>query len=195
MIIALIPCAPTEWRRQHRVLGRVEIAAASNSETDQALSLWTDAVRALNLARLYHSRDELAAMTARRIGRRLKVATRLADDLGEPDMGLWTGLTQGQLEARYESVYRELEDAPLNVSPPGGEPLEAAFQRICAGVSRRLQKHPTEAIGFVLRPLALAAARICLQQVDASAWWSLNLQPDELLVIEHGAARTLAVAP
>jgi broad specificity phosphatase PhoE len=160
MKIALIPCAASEWQEQHRLLGRAELPPSPHAEADSLA--WVEPLRSLDLREIYHGPDELATRTAGWLAGRLQVSTRLVRSLAEVDLGLWTGLTEDELEARYASAHRELCEAPLNVSAPAGESFAEADQRLRAFLGKQLKRNGARALGLVLRPVALALARAAL---------------------------------
>jgi broad specificity phosphatase PhoE len=179
MKIALIPCACTEWRTEGRLLGRTELSAAPAAE--ERCTAWVETLRLLMLARILHSPDELAKRTARLIGRALHVPARSVEDLSEVDFALWAGLTDEELRMRFASAYRQLEESPLAVTPPGGENLGVAAARLEACLRRRLRGGEA-AVGLVLRPVALALARYVLGEHEESRIWR-DAHSDELVVV------------
>jgi broad specificity phosphatase PhoE len=162
MKVALIPCSNTEWYKEGRLLGRVELPA--KAAPDELYTEWASALESVGLERILHAPDELATQTAAAVARRLSVPTKPIDDLVEVDMGLWAGLTESQLKSRFPSAHRELREAPLNVHPPGGEELAAASKRLTACIQKQCKKNGTLAIGIVMRPLSLAMTRSVLEQ-------------------------------
>jgi len=185
MIITLIPCGPSDWHSEGRLLGRVELAFTPQAEA--WVSAWVERLRPLNLSRILHAPDELARATARLLGRRLGVPTRTVQDLKEVDLGLWAGLTDLQLRTRYASAYRQLQEAPLSVCPPGGEEFAAAAERLRKFVQRLVRRNGRGGVGVVLRPVSLAIARYVLNGLDAARIWEDAWGQDEPVVVEYGA--------
>lgn len=187
MMVALVPCAASEWRREGRLLGRVELAMLPDGLGQ--CGQWSELLRPLGLRKLVHSPDELATQTAAALGERLGLSPKPVDELAEVDVGLWAGLTDADLEARYESAHHELCDAPLNVTAPGGENLGAAFQRIGERLKklvRDARRRSPEGLVVVLRPLAFAAARVALEAAGAGSWWALTQEPDAPAILRVG---------
>lgn len=183
MKIVLIPCAPSEWREEGRLLGRVEVAPTPPGERDAAL--WAEPLRPLGLATIYHAADELSTKTAKIIAKTLGIKTRKIANLAEVDVGLWAGLTEDDLQNRYASAYHELCESPLNVNPPNGEALADAEQRLAAEVQKLLKKNGVPAIGLVERPLALALTRRAIEGGEESTIWESARNVLEPIVLEH----------
>lgn len=182
MKVALIPCVATEWREAGRLLGRVELSPGGVG--DDQTSVWAEQLKAINIEQLLHAPDELATHTAKLLARKLVVPTKAADSLAEVDLGLWSGLTEEQLRSRYASAHRELCDAPMNVSPPGGEPLGKADARLRAFLKKQAKRNGSNTLGLVMRPLSLALARCLLEGQEASAVWDASRQTNEPVIIE-----------
>lgn len=187
MKVVLIPCGKTAWREQGRLLGRVELnlAEAGNAE----VSDWISTLRPLGLSKIFHSPDELATGTAKRIAAALDIPSKSAADLHEVDIGLWAGLTETELKARYAKAHRQLVEAPLNVSPPGGEELKSAAERVSNGLRKKLKKNGKDAIGMVMRPFSLALARCALGELPPEKLWEAQ-RGDAPIVIEQASPKT-----
>jgi probable phosphoglycerate mutase len=167
--VILIPCAASEWRGQGRLLGRAELDVAPAGMAE--LSDWVNELRPLALSRIFHSPDALAKATAQYIGNALDVSVKADSGLREVDLGLWSGLTETELKSRYSKAHRQLREAPLTVSPPGGEEVGLAAERL-AEVLRKRVKRNGKPIGIVLRPLSFALARVAFGEAEPKAIWS-----------------------
>ncbi len=161
MKVVLVPCAETEWRQEERVLGRVELPPAA--EAEKQCSAWVQVLRDAGVQHIFHAPDDLAKMTAKWLGRQLVIPTRAIEGLAEPDAGLWAGLTEQQLKSRFASAHRELRESPLHVSPPAGENLGDAAERLSGALRKLLKRNSDVVLAVVLRPLGLAMARYALE--------------------------------
>ena len=182
MKIALIPCGSTEWQDEGRLLGRVEIPLTSAGR--ERCIQWAQQLHGVGIKRILHGPDELVTQTAALVAGQLDVPTKTLDDLAEVDIGLWTGLTESQLKRRFASAHRELGEAPLNVSPPGGEALRAAADRLIACMRKQLRKNGKEPVGVVMRPFSLALAKAVLEGHALSDLWETTHNASDPVVIE-----------
>ena len=182
MKVALIPCGPTDWQQEGRLLGRVELSLSGAGA--ERCAAWAEELHALGIERILHAPDELATQTAACLARRLSVPTKLIDGLVEVDVGLWTGLTESQLKARYPSAHRELGESPLNVHPPGGEELSAAAERLNTCIRKQIKRNGGETVGVVMRPLTLAMARCVLEGREPTDVWTAVRTTTGPLVID-----------
>lgn len=183
MTIALIPCGDSEWREQGRLLGRAELELTVEGHTECAD--WAAQLAGAGLSRLHHSSDDLATQTARQISRALGAPAKRAHELDELDLGLWAGLTEADLEVRYESAHHQLGENPLTVTPPDGESFQAAVERIQNYLQRRFRRDRGASIGLVVRPIVLSIARCLLEPLPLMRLWELSHEPPTPLVLER----------
>lgn len=180
MRIVLIPCAPTDWCEDGRLLGRTELVPTNNAAR---VADWIEPVRDAGVERVFHSPDELATATAVKLSKALRIPSKPADELQEVDLGLWAGLTETELKARFAKAHRQLNEAPLNVSPPGGEEVAVAAERIKNGLKKRVRANGSQAVGLVMRPLMLALARAALGETSPNEIWKAR-ELDAPIVID-----------
>ncbi|TWT44736.1 bifunctional RNase H/acid phosphatase [Phycisphaerae bacterium RAS1] len=169
MNVALIPCAASEWRAEGRLLGRTELESLPGARAQ--CESWIESLRPLQLARILHGPDGLSRQAAEWLAAGLRTQTRELAELEEVDIGLWAGLTEEQLESRFESAFHELKDAPLNVNPPDGEGLHDAVRRLRRTLRKRITPNAKASIGLVLRPVTLAIVRWLLSGAPTASIW------------------------
>lgn len=186
MKLALVPCGLTEWQAAGRLLGRVELPLAPQGQ--EQCEAWARLLESHGLERLLHAPDELAAQTAAVLARCLAVPTKAIDDLVEVDLGLWAGLTEAQLKARFASAHRQLREAPLNVSSPGGESFGAAAERLLACIRRQVHRNGKQAVGVVMRPFSYALVRCALEGQEPTAMWEMACAAAGPVVLDWPAA-------
>ncbi|MFO0838565.1 MAG: histidine phosphatase family protein [Phycisphaerae bacterium] len=183
MKIALIPVGDTEWQRDGRLLGRVELPLLPEGAANCAE--WAQTLREAGVSRILHAPDELSSQTAKTVGGALGVSAKAVDELAEVDVGLWVGLTRDQLETRYESAYHELLESPLSVAPPGGEAFVDALERLRSCLRRRIKRTSKGTLGVVLRPLALALTRLELEKGESAKVWEWAWNEREPRLVEY----------
>ncbi|MBP7745083.1 MAG: histidine phosphatase family protein [Phycisphaerae bacterium] len=183
MKVVLIPCGETEWHAAGRLLGRVELPLTGAGR--EQCGSWAQRLGALGLQRILHGPDELATETAAAVARQLAVPAKELAELAEVDIGLWAGLTEGQLKKRFASAHRELRESPLHVQPPGGESLATAAERVTACIRKQARKNGKQAIGVVMRPFSFALAKFALGGGTATELCEAARSATEPVVIEY----------
>jgi phosphoserine phosphatase len=118
-----------------------------------------------------------AEETARKISGILRIRHRMEKDLAEANLGLWQGMFSADIRQRQPKVFKQWQEQPDSVTPPDGERLAAAQERIeyCIGVI--VKKHTEMKIGVVLGPLGLTLARIAREGKTVNDIWDLMKEP------------------
>lgn len=189
MKLVLVPVAPTEWSLDGRLLGRTELPLGD--DWPATASRWAQVLREAGVTLVLHSPDGLATQTATTLAKALRVRRRGVEDLAEVDFGVWAGLTDEQLAARYSSAFRQLEDAALSVHPPGGEPLRDAAERLRIRLQRLLRRHRDATAALVLRPAMLGLALWKLRRLPAEQIWTLIRDAGEPVLVAEVTAEAL----
>jgi len=86
--------------------------------------------------------------------------------LNEVNLGLWQGLARSDVRFRFPSVFQEWEENPLAVTPPDGESLPDAIERLRGGLKRLLRRNRGVAIALPLRPMAMQIILGLLRRED-----------------------------
>jgi len=118
------------------------------------------------------SEQQAAALAAKTLG--LKVRTD--ERLGEIDYGLWQGLTVEEIKRSQPTRYKQWIESPSSVSPPGGESLVQATQRLqqaLGDIAKHRRKSPAL---LVLRPVMVGLLRCLLRGEPIDSVWK-NVDP------------------
>lgn len=193
MKIVLIPCAPTEWRDQGRLLGRVELSPTPAGE--QQAAAWSAMLAEVGAPVIHHSPDELATRTALILSKTVGARSRKDAALKEVDLGLWSGLTDEDLRKRFASAHHELQEAPLRVKPPDGEAFSDASRRLASELKRLIRRNGDKPLALVLRPVALGLARHWLAGADESAIWEAVNDVNEPVILDYHVNGSAHSAP
>jgi broad specificity phosphatase PhoE len=151
-----IPWAATDWTAAGRLPAEAALPlcpAGVNQASAWGLDLARRDVRVL-----YCSAEQTGQETAGAVARASGMKVRTMAELAELDFGLWGGLTEDVLRARFPRVYKRWLEEPSAICPPEGEPLEAARDRLREALERILRKSRGPA-GVVAGPYAVAIFR------------------------------------
>lgn len=183
--ILLIRHAETDWNREARLQGHTDIPLNATG-LEQARRLG---------AALQGERLDLVCSSD--LQRALQTAQAVADATGAPlvpepglrerGFGVFEGLAQAELEQRWPAELRRWRAREPGFAAPGGETLQAFYERCVAAAERQALRHAGGSIalvahGGVLDCLHRAAAGIAL---DAPRSWQLgNAAINRLLFAE-----------
>jgi len=152
----LIEAGPTPWEAEGRIVGNSSLPLTAEA---------MDAIRHLleNLEERIDSVYRPAAndacnQTAQMIAHKYGIRARDNPDLDELGLGLWQGLFPDNVRSRFPTVFPQWEERPLAVTPPDGEPLEAAILRIRGALGKIMRRNKNSTVALPLRPMAVQIA-------------------------------------
>jgi broad specificity phosphatase PhoE len=151
--VVLIEAGPTPWDADGRIVGSRPLPL-----TAQALDAIRHRLQTLDGAinSVYRtSHNEACEQVAKLISQLFALRSRSNDDLETVHLGLWEGLSPEEVRFRFPTVFPQWQEHPLSVTPPDGEPLGAAIDRITAAVTRILRRNRNLTVALPLRPMAL----------------------------------------
>jgi broad specificity phosphatase PhoE len=140
MKLILVRTAATELDLQGRVTGRLDVPLSERGEQQAA-----EAARQLQwepFDLILRAPCQAAAQTADKIARWARVRVKVEPDLVNIDFGLWHGRRLDDLKKTLPTAYRCWTEHPEYLSPPKGESIHAAMERV-RGLLQRLQKKYT----------------------------------------------------
>ena len=189
--IVLIRPGATEYVQQGRIQGSLEVPL-SQEGTGEAARISNELV-GLEIDAVYSSGCEHALETANAIATALGVKVKPLEGLQNLDHGLWQGMLVEEIKRKQPKVYRQWQDQPESVCPPGGETLNEAQERVRAAMKKLLkkQKHGTVAL-IVPEPLA-SLLRAYLEHTEVGDLWRAGAIHGTWEIIEvepHSLAHT-----
>lgn len=132
---------------------------------------------------IYASPLRRARETAEVVARRLGVGVRVEPDLREIGLGAWEGMPVEEVVREYGDAYQRWLTAPLDHSPPGGEPLPALQARAVAALGAIAAAHPGGEVLVVTHGGVIAAYLCHLLGLSLNAIWRFRVQNASLSVV------------
>jgi broad specificity phosphatase PhoE len=154
--VVMIEAGPTPWDKEGRLVGNSSLPLSA--EAMDAIRHLLDNVK-IPIAAVYRpAANEACVQTAQIIGKKFGIRARDNPDLDEVGLGLWQGLLPEEIRLRFPTVYPKWEEEPLVVTPPDGEPLDAAIRRIEGAARQIIRRNRGTSVALALRPMALQIA-------------------------------------
>jgi broad specificity phosphatase PhoE len=180
--LLLLRHGETAWNRERRYQGWTDTTLSAEGLLQAeaaARELKEHAFAAVYASPLRRARDTAAAIAA---PHGLEVQTDPA--FKELGFGQWEGLTLEEARARDTAVCEVWAETPHLISPPGGESLAQARERVLAGLGRLRAAHPGGVVCLVahsipVRILILEALGLGLERI-----WSLHSAPTGISELE-----------
>lgn len=162
--IALISAAPTPWDEEGRLGGNNSLPLSTDGEIalTRLVVSFDFEVNSIYTCRSHEACEQAAQIVARRFSLRV----RDQELLHPVSLGLWQGLTRDELRRRHPKVFGQWEEDPLSVTPPEGEPVADAAERLREGVQKVLRRNRDTTVALVLRPMSLRIVAAILRGQD-----------------------------
>lgn len=174
--LLLIRSGSTDWDEQNHLSGSADHPLGEKGRASFNVGL--DATGDVDICTVLCGGDQASMESARLFAAVVGSKVRICPGLGEADLGLWEGLRMCEIKDRSPRIYKQWCDDSLSLSPPEGEPLREAQDRLLGELSRGLEraakvsKSATPSIAVVLRPVAFGLVRAKLLADPAIACWS-----------------------
>ena len=171
--IVLVRPGATDFDEQGRIKGSLDIPLCGAGECQVAAMVAK--FRELSLDYVYSSPCKSAQQTAAALAKDHRLKVRLLDKLQNLDHGLWHGKLIDEVRQTQPRVYRQWQEHPETVCPPGGEPLDAARDRVRSTLVKLLRKHSTGVLALVAPDPLATLVRSFLNDSDLGDLWKAEL--------------------
>lgn len=166
ILFCLIECGETSWQADGRVQGAMDLPlsdagrAAVNSNVHR---LGRSGAFGAAASVVFHSADESAGETAAICAAHIIDAkTKSVVELADPHIGLLEGLTEQEFSERFPTRFKQWQEDPFSLSPPNGEQMHEAADRLFRAVAKILKQSRSAEVAIVLHELGLGLLRCWL---------------------------------
>lgn len=180
--IVLVRPGETEYVQQGRIQGALEVPLSADG-AHEAARLSAE-LAGMDLDILYSSDSEHALQTADAIAKALAVKLKPLESLRNLDHGLWQGMLVEEVKRKQPKVYRQWQEQPESVCPPGGEMISDAQDRVRSALTKILKKHKGGTVGLVVPEPLASLVRAYLEQSAVGDLWRAGSQHGTWEVIE-----------
>jgi len=168
--IYIVQTGRTIWEEQDRV--EAVTGAPLSDQGALTASQTAEQLADENVGAIFSSAGEAEKQTAKLLAKACKRKAREHEDLRELDHGLWQGLTAKEIKRRQPRLWKQWNQDPTSVCPPGGETVQDARQRLLRGVRESLKRGRGKPILLVLRPIAAGLLRCSLESGRMESLWT-----------------------
>ena len=162
----------TEWNREERFRGRMDLPLNSTGER-QAEAL-AERLAAFPVSAIYSGPLQRAQRTAEICSHRLGLPYQVLPGLLDVDYGQWQGLSPAEVADRYPEQYRQWRDAPAQVRFPGGESFAEMQARAVAALEDVISPHSGQTVVLVAHMGVNKALLCAVLGLDLSHYWALR---------------------
>jgi len=167
-IILVLP-GSTDLDSQGRIKGSLDLPMNANG--NQQTKVTADALTGESINVVYCAPCLSAQQTAEQLSRDGKIKVKVIDELRNMDRGLWHGKLIEELKESQPRVYRQWQEQPETVCPPGGETLDVARARVAKFLRKIRKRHKSGTICLVIPEPLASVLRQELESSDIGDLW------------------------
>jgi broad specificity phosphatase PhoE len=183
--ILIIHPGCTDYDEQERIQGSLDIPLSQRGNNEVVLLI--EQLQDQQIEMIYAPPCQPAEQTASAIAGKLKIKFKKLDRLQNLDQGLWEGMLIEDVKLKQPKVYKQWQEQPENVCPPGGEMLCEAAERVRVTMTKLLKKHKSGTIAIVTpEPLASLLRHFISNEELGDLWKAFN---------KHGQWEVIEVKP
>jgi broad specificity phosphatase PhoE len=169
--IVLIRHGQTEWNREERFRGRVDIdldemGSRQAEAAAQRIAQW-------EVAAIYSSPLKRALATAGIIAKRLGLPVEPLDGINDMDFGVWQGLSVSEAREKYPDLFDLWRYSPQRLKIPEGESLEDVQNRVDATINDLAARYENETVALVTHRVVCKVLLCHLLGLDNSHFWQI----------------------
>lgn len=169
--IILVRHGQTEWNREERFRGRVDIDL-DETGVRQAQAA-AEKIARWDVAAIYSSPLKRAMATAQIIASRLGLPVEPLDGINDMDFGIWQGLSIEEARRRYRELFDLWRYSPQRLEIPDGETLEDVQRRAVATIDDLVARHQNETVALVSHRVVCKVLLCHLLGLDNSHFWQI----------------------
>ena len=173
----------TEWNRDERYRGQVDVALNATGER-QAAAL-AERLTAFPISAIYTGPMQRAVRTGQICAERLGLTVQTLPGLLDLNFGEWQGLSPAEVSARYPELHRRWLTTPGDVQLPGGESLATMQRRAVEALEMVIARHPGETV-LMVGHMGVNKVLLCaVLGLDLNRYWLIRQDTCCLNVFRH----------
>ena len=181
--VLLIRPGATDFDDQGRMKGSLDMPMSERGR--QQVDLLAEQLGHFHVRAIYTAPSESARETATRLATgRADVRVKVIDAFRNVDHGLWHGKLIDEVRRTLPRVYRQGQDCPTDICPPGGESIRDAKARVIKAVRKLLRKSGDEVIAIVIPEPMASVVQSLLSGKDLIDLWNAETDSGRWELIE-----------
>lgn len=169
LTLLLVRPGATEFDQQGRIQGTLNLPLCENGrrQTEEALP----GIAAHKPTVVYTAPCQAAREAGQMIAEATGAKQKAVDKLCNLNHGLWQGMLVEEVRTKQPKVYRQWQDQPHTVCPPGGETLLQVKARVAESLRKLLRKHKEGTIALVAPEPLASVVRHVLHHDEVTGLW------------------------
>ena len=180
--VLLIRPGATDFDDQGRIKGSLDMPMSERGR-EQVTSL-TEQLAQFQVKTIYTSPCESARETAHHLSQNRDVPVKVVDAFRNVDHGLWHGKLIDEVRRNHPRVYRQGQESPSDICPPGGETIREAKARVIKAVRKVVRKCRHDVIAIVIPDPMAGVVQGLLSGEELSDLWKAETDSGSWDLIE-----------
>lgn len=180
--VLLVRPGATELDDQGRIKGSLDIPLSERGR--QQVDSLTQQLAGVPFKTIYTAPGESARETAQRLARGCDARVKVIDAFRNVDHGLWHGKLIDEVRRNLPKVYRQGQDSPTDICPPGGESIRDAQARVIKAVRKVVRKSGDDVIAIVIPDPMAWVVESLLSGTELSDLWKAETDSGRWELIE-----------
>ncbi|MFO0922240.1 MAG: histidine phosphatase family protein [Pirellulales bacterium] len=169
--VILIRPGSTAFDEQGRIKGAMDMPL-SEVGSNQVIKT-AEEIADFRVDMVYSAPCESAQQTAAEVAKRCRSKWKVVDTLRNLNHGLWEGKLIDEVRRQQPKVYRQVQEHPESICPPGGETIEDAKTRVKKTLDKWAKKHDAGLVALVIpEPLASVVKELLGSDEIGDLWQS-----------------------
>ena len=145
--IILVRAGSTDLDDQGRIMGALDLPLSSHGEDEARQSALE--LTEYDLEAIYAASCLAAQQTAQILSHNGEVRVRVEENLTNLNHGLWHGKSLEELKETQPKLFRQWQENPESICPPGGETIEDVRKRVAVTLKKIRKKFKCGMVAIV----------------------------------------------
>jgi broad specificity phosphatase PhoE len=167
--VLLIRPGATDFDDQGRIKGTLDMPMSERGL--QQVSSLAEQLSEFTVGTIYSAPCESARETARQLAEGREARIKVIDAFRNVDHGLWHGKLIDEVRRNHPKVYRQGQDSPSDICPPGGESIRDARARVIKAIRKVVRKNGSGVIAIVIPDPMAWVVQSLLSGAELSDLW------------------------
>jgi broad specificity phosphatase PhoE len=189
--VYLVRHGQTEWNRELRFRGRVDIQLNENGH--KQASAITDTLKDKGINAIYTSPLRRSIETARPAAVVFQIEPTIVQGLIDINYGEWEGLAYDEVRQRYADLYLQWEKRPDLVAFPMGESLDDVRKRAFSAFTEIVEKNRGKSILIIPHRVINKVLLCALLGLSNASFWRIRQDTGCINVIEYSDRRFVLI--
>ncbi len=180
--VLLVRPGATEFDDQGRIKGSLDMPMSDRGR--QQVDSLAEELSDVRVKTIYIGPCESARETADRLAKGRDVRVKVVEAFRNIDHGLWHGKLIDELRRNHPRLYRQGQESPDEVCPPGGESILEVKARVLKAVRKIARKSGEELVAIIVPDPMAAVVESLISGDEIPELWDVETDNGRWQIVE-----------